>query len=98
MFTLEEERAAIFHDAIAIARSISAAADAKHWAAVSTSMIMRDTFQLRHADWLVHIGKAIDNWNATYAEDPQRNLGSWYNFTEGKHDAEVRKFLKGELA
>jgi hypothetical protein len=98
MFTLEEERAAIYQDAITIARSISAAADAKLWAAVTKSVMMRDTYQHRHAEWLAHANKAIDEWNARYADAPERNLGSWYNFTEGKHDADVRKFLKGELA
>ena len=88
----------INHDAIVIARSIRSAAEAKLYAAIGNDVMSRHTFYLQHADWLVHIDKAIDEWNARYADAPERNLGSWHDFTEGKHDAEVRKFLKGELA
>ena len=88
----------IQHDALIIARSIKEAHDARFWAQRSSNLVMRDTYLHRHADWLAHAYKAIDEWNARYADDSERNLGSWYDFIEGKHELAVGKFLKGELA
>jgi hypothetical protein len=90
--------APIQHDALIIARSIKEAHDARFWARRSSNLLMRDIYLHRYADWLAHANKAIDEWNARYADDSERNLGSWYDFIEGKHELAVGKFLKGELA
>jgi hypothetical protein len=90
--------APINHDALVIARSIKEAHDAHFWARRSSNLIMRDTYELRFTDWLAHANKAIDEWNARYADTPERETLSWFNFTEGKHEHEVWAFLTGKLA
>lgn len=88
----------IQQDALIIARSIKEAHDAHFWARRSSNLVMRDTYQHRHADWLAHASKAIDEWNARYADAPERDTLSWFSFIDGKHEREVLAFLKGELA
>jgi hypothetical protein len=88
----------IQHDALIIARSIKEAHDAHYWARRSSNLVMRDIYLHRYADWLAHANKAIDEWNARYADAPERDTLSWFSFTERKHDYEVWAFLLGRLA